>query len=130
MAPLAGRTSAGPMLAVGSGMSRRPLACAAATSLRQPATFVPMSGTFGLVFTMIPASGGPPLFASKTAYSPCQLSSVPSFMSTIGLRSSTGRRPWGTLEPRSRLSAQLIATRASATATAAHFATKPAHGVQ
>ena len=49
-----------------------------------------MSGQGGLVLTMIPASFGPPLFASKTAYSPCQLSSAPSFASTIGLRSSTG----------------------------------------
>src|SRR5436190_245051 len=102
------------MLVVGSGMSRRPLAPAAATSPRQPATFMSVSGQGALVLTMIPASLGPPLCASKMAYSPCQLSSGPSLASTIGLRSSTGRSPCGALEPRLRLSVQLIATTASA----------------
>jgi hypothetical protein len=41
--------------------------------------FASRSGQGGLVLTTIPASFGPPLFASKTAYSPCQLSSAPSF---------------------------------------------------
>ena len=41
-----------------------------------------------------------------------------SLASTIGLRSSTGRSPWGALEPRLRLSAQLIAGNAKATASA------------
>ena len=118
------------MLAVGSGMPRSPLALAAATSPRQPAMFASRSGQGGLVLTMMPASFGPPLFASKTAYSPCQLSSAPSFASTIGLRSSTGRSPWGALEPRLRVSAQLIATRARAGDDDALFTTKAGHGVQ
>jgi len=74
-------------------MPRRPLACAAATSPRQPAMFSAMSCQPGLVPMTMPASFGPPLFASSTAYSPCQLSSAPSLTSTIGLRSSTGSFP-------------------------------------
>ena len=41
------------MLAVGSGMSRRPLARAAATSPRQPAMLASRSCLPGLVFTMV-----------------------------------------------------------------------------
>ena len=101
------------MLAIGSGMLRSPLARAAATSPRQPVMFVSRSGQGELVFTMIPASFGPPPFASRMAYSPCQLSNAPSLASRIGLRSSTGSRPCGTLEPRSRVSKQPIARTAS-----------------
>ena len=116
--PLAGRTSGAPMLAVGSGMLRRPLARAAATSPRQPAMFASRSVPGRARVHDDPGerrSAAVRQQARRTRLASCRR--APSFRSTIGLRSSTGRRPWGTLEPRSRLSVQPIATRASASAT-------------
>ena len=91
--PSAGRTSGSPPLSVTSGMFRRPLSRAAVARSFQPATFAARSGQYGLGLTMMPASGGPPEFASSIAYSPVQLSFTESFAMITGLRSSTGSGP-------------------------------------
>ena len=93
--PLAGLLRAELTLAVGSGMSRRPLWRAAVTMARQPLTFSSRLGHGLLALTTMPASFGPPPLASNIAYSPCQLSEEPSLVMTTALRSSTGKSPCG-----------------------------------
>ena len=95
------------------------------TIARHPAMFALMSGHGALVFTMMAVSFGPPPFANRIAYSPCQLSNALSFMSTIGLRSSTGSSPCGTVEPRSRVSMQPIAVTATTSAVTPRTELRP-----
>jgi hypothetical protein len=120
--PLAGVTNGLLMLAIGSGMSRSPLLRAAKIIARHLLTFVSRFGHGEDAFTTMPASGGPPPFASNIAYSPCQLSVAPSFTITSGLRSSTGKSPCGREEPASMFSVQPHAPSASARPRAAHNA--------
>ena len=106
ISPLAGRLKGAPVLTTGSGASSSPLALAAETNACHPDTLPWKSGQAVLALTMIPASLITPSCASKTAYSPCQLSRAPSLAITMGFLSSTGNIPCEESEPRSSTALQ------------------------
>lgn len=62
----------------------------------------------------MPTSGAPPPLASSIPYSPCQLSVAPSLTIKSGLRSSTGNKPCGRLDPASSVSAHALEATQSA----------------
>jgi hypothetical protein len=69
---LAGIVNGGPSLDVTSGMFLSPLDRAWLTRSFHPDVLMLRSPQVLLALTMMPARGGPPLLASKTAYSPSQ----------------------------------------------------------
>jgi len=117
--PSAGLASAAPTLTVTSGMFSRPLDRAAVTRFVQPLAFALTSGQYAVLLMMMPASGGPPLFASSIAYSPSQLSFHQSLSMMTGLRSSTGSRPWDLSRPASSDPPHAMAASENAASTAA-----------
>ena len=72
ISPSAGLTSGAPSLGVTPGMFWRPLDRAALTRSFQPDVLMLRLPQIALALMMIPTSGGPPLFANRTAYSPSQ----------------------------------------------------------